>query len=62
MKNVHCNHFSASLENVEQNKQKVWLKNIRDLGIVKPVTMVMLMSVLMPEISFENLKVVCHFI
>ena len=67
MTNIHCNPFLASLENVEQYKQKVWkvwLKNIKDLGIVTPVTMVhvMLMSVLMLEISFENFKVVCHFI
>ena len=64
MTNVQCNPFSASLENVEQYKHKVWkvwLKNIRDLGTVTPVTMEMLMSVLMLEISFENFKVVCHF-
>ena len=37
MTNIHCNNFSASLENLEQHKQKlckVWLKNIRGLGIV----------------------------
>ena len=55
--------FSASMENVEHYKQKVWkvwLKNIRDLGIVTPVAMVMLMTVLMLEI--EDFKVVCHVI
>ena len=35
---------------VETKLWKVCLKNIRDLGTVTPVTMVMLMSVLMLEI------------
>ena len=53
MKNIQCNPFSASLDNEEQYKHKVWkvwLKNIRDLCTVTPFTMVMLMSVLMLEI------------
>ena len=65
MTNKHWNPFLASLENVEQYKQKVWkvwMKNIRGLCIVTPVTMVMLTFVLLLEISFENFKVVCHFI
>ena len=62
MTNIHCNPISESLENVEQYKQKVWLKNIRDLRIITCVTMVMLTSVLLLEILFENFKVVFHFI
>ena len=58
MTNIYCNYISALLENVEQYKQKVWKVWLKILGAW---VLVMLMSVLMLEISFENFKVVCHF-